>query len=172
MNRNRLLMLVLAVLLLLIGYAAGRLLTIRQLAADNETNQPASVVTEGSGTMGTPTPPERDVPGEDIHGLPRYPGSIRTEYRQEVINDLLDTEVEYLVSAELEEVHDYYRTVFDEEGWSVADLGIYMGEWTFFVISGSREALVELEVEYGLVEIEIETSEPVIVESEEWGVNN
>jgi hypothetical protein len=160
MNRHRLLVVFLAVFMLLLGFTAGRIVTAQQLTAANETNQSLSVVTE---VTGTPTPPDRDVPGKDVSDLPRYPGAIRTEYRQETINDLLDTEVEYLVAADLEAVHDYYRTIFDEEGWTVADLGIHMGEWTFFVISGSREALVELEVEYGLVEIEIEMTEPAMV---------
>ena len=69
-------------------------------------------------------------------------------------------------AAELGPVHDFYREVFKEEGWIVADIGIYQGEWTFFVVSGEREANVELEARQSLVEIEIELSEPL----EESGV--
>lgn len=161
MSYRRLRIMIFTALLLLAGFAMGRVLTIRQLAAVNGSEQSPTSVNEPAAMISTPTPPTQDVAGADISDLPRYPGAIRTEYRQEVINNLLNTEVEYLVSAELEAVHNFYRNVFDEEGWSVADLGIHMGEWTFFVVSEEREALVELEIEYGLVEIEIEITEPV-----------
>ena len=107
-----------------------------------------------------------DVTGADIEGLPRYPGSVRVEYQNLIVGDFLETEVEYVVATELGPVHDFYREVFKEEGWIVADIGIYQGEWTFFVVSGEREANVELEARQSLVEIEIELSEPL----EESGV--
>jgi len=47
----------------------------------------------------------------------------------------------------------------------VADLQIFQGEWTFFVIQNGREALVELESRGPLVEVEIELNEPLPNES-------
>ncbi len=107
------------------------------------------------------TVPEQDVPGDSIPGLPRFPGMRRVEYRQVVVGDLLETEVEYVMEGTLEPVHDFYRQVFDSEGWRVVDLHIFQGEWTFYVIQGGREALVELESRGPLVEVEIELTEPL-----------
>ncbi len=160
MNRTRLLALLLAVVMLLLGFAAGTAATTYRLAG-TDAQQPPTSSSQPSAITNTPTPPTEDAPGADIPGLPRYPGAIRTEYRHELVDGFYDTEVEYLVTADFDAVHDFYRSIFDEQGWIVADIGIHMGEWTFLVVSGSREALVELEVEYGLVEIEIEVTEPV-----------
>ena len=157
MNRYQITLVILAIALFLAGFLAGRMVTVRQQAAENEVQiaLPAPVLAEDEAM------PTRDVTGADVDGLPRYPGAVRVGYRQVAVGDLLETEVEYVVAGELDEVHDFYRQVFDEEEWIVADLGIYQGEWTFFVVSGEREAVVELEVRLSLVEIEIELSEPV-----------
>jgi hypothetical protein len=111
--------------------------------------------------------PAIDAPGADIEGLPRYPGSRRVEYRQSIEEGLLVAEVEYVAAADLETVHDFYREVFYADHWIVADLGFYQGEWTFFVLNGDREALVEVEARGPLVEIEIELSEPQRPETRE-----
>lgn len=152
LNRYRLLLPFAAILLFLAGFAAGQWLNLRDLAS--QAPEPPAT------PRATFALPAFDVPGSDIEGLPRYPGAVRVEYRQGLTGDLIETEVEYVISTDFEAVHDYYRQVFDEEGWTVADLGIYQGEWTFFVVSGEREALVELEARESLVEIEIEITEP------------
>jgi hypothetical protein len=158
--RNRLLIsliVLIALLLFATGFGVGRFVTVQQLAS-TELEAPVAVsVVDASGEM---IVPERDVTGEDIDGLPRYPGSVRVEYRYAIFGDLAETEVEYVVYATLEEVHDFYRQVFEEMDWIVADVGIYQGEWTFFIVSGKREAILELEVRQSLIEIEIELSEP------------
>lgn len=146
------------VLLLAVGFAAGRL-----TAGSNAATGPGeatAALTAALPTLDTSVP-SFDVPGADIPGLPPYPGATRVEYRQVMVGDLLETEAEYVMTGDLGPVHDFYRAVFDEQGWAVADLGIYQGEWTFFVISGEREALVEIEGRGPLVEIEIELSEPL-----------
>ena len=157
MNRYRITLVILAIALFLAGFVAGRMVTVIQQAKENE----AQIALAPPVLAEDEVMPTRDVTGADVDGLPRYPGAVRVEYRQVVVGDLVETEVEYVVAGELDEVHDFYRQVFDEEEWIVADLGIYQGEWTFFVVSGEREAVVELEVRLSLVEIEIELSEPV-----------
>lgn len=157
MNRFWVAMMVVGLVLFLAGFAAGRLLTMQQMAAATEADQR---VVEAGVAPDEQTMPTRDVTGFDIEDLPRYPGAVRVEYRHVTIGELVETEVEYVVATELSEVHDFYRRIFDEEGWTVADLGIYQGEWTFFVVSGDREAIVELEARQSLVEIEIELTEP------------
>lgn len=155
---SRLLLVVGGALLFLGGFFAGRYSLQERLAVAEEAlyATPAPVVLPGEAEL-----PRQDVTGADIEGLPRFPGSVRVEYESVIVGDLLETEVEYVVAAKLDEVHDFYRSVFDEEGWTVADLGIYQGEWTFFVVSREREAIVELEARQSLVEVEIELSEPV-----------
>jgi hypothetical protein len=145
-------------LLLAIGYAAGRMTA----EPSRETVSTPVVAPTANNQI-----PEFDVPGEDIPGLPPFPGATRVEYRQVILGDLLETEAEYVVPGEVEPVHDFYREIFDAEGWIVADLGIYQGEWTFFLIDGGREALVELETRGSLVEVEIELTEPVAVEADD-----
>lgn len=148
-------LLVIGCLLLVMGFIAGRL-----------TVEPSRPVAPSSLAVQTVDSelPAFDVPGEDIPGLPPFPGAMRVEYRQVILGDLLETEAEYVMTGNVEPVHDFYRDVFDAEGWNVADLGIHQGEWTFFVINGAREALVELEARGSLVEVEIEHTEPLPVE--------
>lgn len=156
-NRFWLALLVLGPVLFLAGFALGRALTTQEMAASAEADRQAVEAVE---LPDPETMPTRDVTGFDIADLPRYPGAVRVEYRHVTLGELVETEVEYVVAAELSDVHDFYRRVFDDEGWIVADLGIYQGEWTFFVVSGEREAIVELEARQSLVEIEIELTEP------------
>lgn len=118
----------------------------------------------------TPTPqparswppiPAADVPGSDVAGLERFPGSVRVEFRSEAQGELRVTEVEYLVLAELEDVRIHYRSAFDAMGWVVGDSQFRFDEWTFFIIDTPREATVELEARSPIVEIEITVTEPL-----------
>ncbi len=157
MNRSALVFVLAGLLLFLAGFALGRYVAVQP---DNgpgtaEGQQPETVYLSDGEPL-----PSFDVTGADIDGLPRYPGSVRVEYRYVVVGDLAETEVEYIVADELNAVHDFYRQVFNDEGWVVADVGIYQGEWTFFIVSGEREAILELESRQSLIEIEIELSEP------------
>ena len=151
------LLLVAAGMLFLAGIAIGRMTVNQQPTQREATTAPAvNIVPTADLTV-----PTFDVPGEDVPGLPRFPGMMRVEYRQVIVGDLLETEVEYVVEGSLEPVHDHFRRVFDEEGWNVADLQVFQGERTFFVVKDDREALVELESRGPLVEVEIELTEPV-----------
>lgn len=151
------LLLAAAGMLLLAGFAIGRMTVSRQPAQQEPAIAPALTIVPTADL----TVPTFDVPGEDVPGLPRFPGMMRVEYRQVIVGELLETEVEYVVEGALEPVHDHFRRVFDEEGWSVADLQVFQGERTFFVVKDDREALVELESRGPLVEVEIELTEPV-----------
>lgn len=111
--------------------------------------------------------PSEDVPGAELPGLPRYPGSVRTEYRREDIGDFIVTEAEYLVAGDSEPAREFYRDVFRRENWSVGDFGFSRGEWVFFVIREEREALIEIEERGKVVEIELELSEPVPIPTEQ-----
>jgi hypothetical protein len=146
-------MIVVGLALLTLGFVGGRAWAMRQVAA-----LPPAPAPVQSDQLATPI---LDVPGDDVPGLPRFGDARRVEYRQTIDGELIETEVEYVVADQLEVVHDFYRTVFEEQGWTVADLGVYQGEWTFFVIQDDREALLELESRGPLIEVEIEIIEPI-----------
>jgi hypothetical protein len=112
----------------------------------------------------TPTPatlPAADVEGEDFARLPRYPGSLRTEYRIIVDEGYRLTTTEYLVDADVDAVRTFYRNVIAEHGWDRADIGYEDGEWIYVLVDGQVEALIEIEDANGLTEIDLQVSEPI-----------
>jgi uncharacterized membrane protein YgcG len=132
---------------------------------------PALVVGEEPQTFATP-PPSEDVPGEDIPGLPRYPGSVRDEYEREEADDLIVTNVGYVAAvSSLDTIREFYRDTFREEDWSVANAEFTEGRWSFLVTQDEREALVDFGTRPGsrggLIEIRIELSEPLPEEDDE-----
>jgi hypothetical protein len=150
-----------AVLLALVGFGFGWFLTGRQIANLKEGPGSPSAI---SNTTAKPdaTLPKADVPGEDFSDLPRYPGSVRVKYERRVSKaGLILFDTEYVASARLADVREFYRGVFRTEGWTVAGLDVSEGEWDFLVIKGEKEAVIEIEIREGLVEIEIEVSEPL-----------
>ena len=120
----------------------------------------------GSGPS-DPPPPDRlllsagDIAGADIRGLPRVEGSARSEYRQDSYDGLLLTEVEYLTDASVASVRRHYRDVFDREGWTIVDVELFRGEWTYTISAGDRKASLEIERIDGLTEIEVELDAPI-----------
>jgi len=80
-------------------------------------------------------PDESDVEGSDIDGLPRYPGSIRILYEEE-INIYGYITVVYITSDTLDEIKEFYETFLSGEDWEDADL-TYRGNTLH--IQGLRE---------------------------------
>jgi hypothetical protein len=149
-----------ALILALVGFGFGWFLSGQQIANLKEGPDSPSAIPNTTAKPDA-TLPKADVPGEDFSDLPRYPGSVRTKYERRVSNAgiiLFDTE--YVASAELADVREFYRGVFRSEGWTVAGIDVTEGEWDFLVTKGVREALIEIEIREGLVETEIEVSEP------------
>ena len=112
-----------------------------------------------------PTPPAQlpllsdertsDVDGIELAGLRRYPGAVRTEYRTERFGDVMVSEVEYQSDARVELIRAHYRTESERAGWTATVEAGY-GEWTYTVMSGPRQLVVEVERRAGVTEIEIE----------------
>jgi hypothetical protein len=149
-----------ALILALVGFGFGWFLSGQQIA--NLREGPGSPSTT-SNTPAKPdaTLPKADVPGEDFSDLPRYPGSVRTKYERRVSTaGLILVDTEYVASAELADVREFYRGVFRNEGWTEAGLDVSEGEWDFLATKGDREAVIEIEMRRGLVETEVEVSEP------------
>ncbi len=155
-------------LLLLLGFATGWAVVGCQVAGAGRSDPSPTPVCVCASTQSWSVPTS-DVPGTDISSLPRYTGSTRVEHRGVVEGELIVTEVEYVTLDGLEAVHGFYRDVFRTKHWSVADLGFSQGEWTFFLISGAREAVVEIESRGPMVEVEIELSEPHLGGDEDDG---
>lgn len=105
--------------------------------------------------------PAADVIGEDLARLPRFPGSVRSEFSISVDERYRLTAVEYLADASIDAVRAFYQGVIAEHGWERADIGYSRGEWTYVLVDGATEALIEIEVTGGVVEIDLHISEPV-----------
>jgi hypothetical protein len=112
----------------------------------------------------TPTPaaslPAADVEGEDLPDLGRYPGSVRTTYLREQQGSASVTIIDYVTTAELDDVRAFYRRIFRENEWELIELDFAGGEWVFLVESGNRVALVEIELGSPFTRIAIELEEP------------
>ena len=69
----------------------------------------------GGGGSVTPGVPKLDVAGEDISDVPRYPGSIRVYYGP--VSDTGIIVVEYLTSASVDTVMNFYEAQLPTDGW-------------------------------------------------------
>ena len=105
--------------------------------------------------------PDADMAGEDVARLPRFPGSVRTEYAVTMEGDYRFVAIEYFTDAPIEQVRVYFQRMIDDHGWERADIQYSGGEWTYVLVDGSTEALVEIEMTRGLVEIDLQVSEPL-----------
>lgn len=143
--------------LLLGGFAVGRAAN-EMIQAETVPNPSPSPMDVTGGEILLPT---IDAEGDDFATLPRYPGSVRTQYVAERRGPFRTVDQEYLVAAPLDEVRAFYRAAFHNHGWVVADLGFEFGEWVYVLVDGQREAVVELEARGSVTEIELELSEPV-----------
>jgi hypothetical protein len=149
-----------ASILALVGFGFGWFLSGQQIANLKDGPGSPSAI---SNTTAKPdaTLPKADVPGEDFSDLPRYPGSVRTKYERRVSTaGLILVDTEYVASARLADVREFYRGIFRTEGWTEAGLDVSEGEWDFLATKGDREAVIEIEMRRGLVETEVEVSEP------------
>jgi hypothetical protein len=106
--------------------------------------------------------PAEDVPGKDILDLPRYPSSVRAEYKRTEQDLLVFTRVRYLSRAKLDVIRGFYRGVFRAERWKVANVEFSEGEWMFLVVHGEREADIEIEPNgRDITRVDIELSAPL-----------
>ena len=154
-NGSRAALAVLIAAVLLGGIALG---TTLPSLADAPVRSPSPIE---SASPSAPALPAADVPGEDLARLPRYPGSVRSEFSVSVDERYRLTAVEYLADASLDAVRAFYQGVIAEHGWERADIGYSQGEWTYVLVDGATEALIEIEVTGGVVEIDLHISEPV-----------
>lgn len=130
---------------------------VQSPAADSPPVSPASP----SSTL-----PSEDVTGEDLERLPRYPGSVRSAHEIVREDRFTLTASEYRASASVDDVRTFYQGVIVEHGWERADINFDHGEWSYVLVDGSVEALIEIEEFGGLVEIDLQVSEPLATPTE------
>lgn len=104
--------------------------------------------------------PAEDARGEALPGLPRPPGSVRTGYSREEADGLALVRAAYLAREGPDAVRGFYRGVFREGGWQVANVEYAGDVWHFLVLRGDLEAGVEVAPRDGGSKVEIELSGP------------
>jgi hypothetical protein len=144
----------LLVALVIVGGAAAGFMLAGIPSAFAESPPPSAAVAP------TPVLPAQDAAGDDLATLPRYPASVRTSYQQEVQGTTVVTAVAYVTDAELDDVRGFYRRIFRELGWEVAELDFSLTQWVFVISSGAETALVVLTNSGGTVTIELELEQP------------
>jgi len=100
--------------------------------------------------------PDADVPGADLHSMPRYPGAVRVAYHGSRDERLHRVAVRYLAATTVEEVRAFYQNVAAEDGWQLADVDYNDGAWSYVLVNGGMEALLVIEPSDGLVAVIIE----------------
>lgn len=104
--------------------------------------------------------PVADQPGQDVPGLPRYPGAARVKYENHLFSDARVWEVGYFAEGRVREVESFYRQRLDESGWTFEGSDLDAGELALRGRRGNVEMVVEVGQQGKMVEIEMELYEP------------
>ena len=108
------------------------------------------------------TMPKHDVAGSDLSDFPRFPGSVRVEFKETVEDSAQVTEAEYLADATIAEVRAHFEGAIEAGGWPVRWDGYRLGEWVYEVgWPPGTTVVIEIEAVERLVGVEIEVSQPV-----------
>ena len=62
--------------------------------------------------------PSKDLPGEDVPGMRRYPGAVRVKYESHLLGDVRVSEAGYLAEGRVFEAGRFYTQRLSESGWS------------------------------------------------------
>ncbi|MEM2080791.1 MAG: hypothetical protein QXP44_06415 [Candidatus Bathyarchaeia archaeon] len=89
--------------------------------------------------------PKEDVAGEDLTDVPRFPSSVRTIYE----NYSESVSIEYLASANITAVTEYYAIELPANGWVLEGM----------VVGGIKTEIYAAKMERGFVTINIEDSD-------------
>jgi len=80
-----------------------------------ETGCVGGIPDRDSGSTFVETVPTSDIAGEEISDIPRYPGSVRIYYGPIPNTNIIVTE--YLTSASIDTVSDFYEAQLPANGW-------------------------------------------------------
>jgi len=152
------LVVVIVMLALLVGFAAGRLVV-------PEPNAGPIAAAPGPAPTERDWLPAQDVPGEEIPGLHRLPGSVRVDFDRRATGGVVVTDIDYLAEAPMNQVQRFYRRQIARNGWRLANVSFVRGEWSFLTVRGTTEAVVQIARRGPLVEIDLEQRRPSPLES-------
>jgi hypothetical protein len=166
LNTPRVTVASLALVLIFVGFLAGLVLNHQRSERFTEVNAPSQTTLPEQTPPRTPESvvhiPSQNVPGREISGLPRYPGSVRVEYERGEREGLKVVRARYLTRDGLDAVRGFYRGVFRAEEWKVANVEYSEDRWSFLVVHGEREVDVIIEPHArSVTRVDIELSEPL-----------
>ena len=152
-RRNSLLVAGLAMFALLFGYAVGH-------ASAQDSEQDAAAMSSDRAGIERDWLPAQDAPGREIQGLSRFPGSVRVDFDRRAGQGVVVTDADYLTDAPLMRVQRYYRREIARHGWRLVNVTFLRAEWSFLVVRGATETVVEIAARGPLVEIDLEEHQP------------
>ena len=156
---------ILAPLLAPLLVVLGGYLWLRLAGPEPAADAPSGGTVPSAVATGQPSPTTpvltTDAPGDDLADLPRYPAAVRVASVERRDGGLATTAIAYEAEALLDEVRSFYRETIDANGWAVGDVTYTEGRWTFLLIKGTREAVLELESAIPNVAISMLVSMPV-----------
>jgi len=103
------------VTLLIIGGIVRYLMS--RSKSETETTTPSESATEESESTEGEALPSKDVAGEDIEGIPRYPDSVRVEYSKDPDSGFINITCQTKDS--IDEVKEYYLDEMVSRGWEM-----------------------------------------------------
>jgi hypothetical protein len=96
--------------------------TVTVVHGPKETLEPTGGTEAGeteAGTATEETPPDTDVSGSDVADVPRYPGSVRTDYGRTETDAGTEIVVVYLAEATFQEASEFYDDALPSNGWTI-----------------------------------------------------
>lgn len=95
----------------------------KELVGSEGTGDTTDTAEEGTDTAeetaSEESPPQTDVDGSDIEGVPRYPGSVRTEYSRIESESEITIMPSYIAEATVEDVKEFYEETLPDNGWTI-----------------------------------------------------
>ena len=100
--------------------------------------------------------------GFEVPGLDHVGGFELTAYRQISRAGQLITEVEYAGAASVDEVREFYQSLFEEYGWTFTEEWAHGPKSMYSVLAGDRHGTLEIDRIASATEVTIELSEPTL----------
>lgn len=127
----------------------------REMAGSDEAAETTDTAAE---TETDEPPPQSDVTGSDLADVPRYPGSVRTEYVRHETDSEIEIGITYVAEATFEEAMDFYTGALPDNGWTIERTIEADDEGGIKATSGSKQLLIRWEANSnydGYIDIEV-----------------
>ena len=113
-----LIIIIVVAILLILGIGGGYYLYWQAKQAVQRATENLPATTPDETGQEEETLPSSDVAGTDIEGIPRYPGSVRTEYAKDPESPF--TSITYKVKKTKKEIFDYYKEQLPKNNWQLS----------------------------------------------------